>query len=263
MDVVSKNTNHDIALTQNTDEPLENSNSTAVLKSELFQKLPMQAVQLELDSKGLQMQQLSDEPSIIKNTWDSHVGILAGGNFGQSLKTADGVVGGVGSHWGLRFYFAHKKGLQLNTGLSFGVNSINGLKFEEHRKVFGFTQYDLVNIIHYQSMFTAHIPLYIGYESGKFSVAGGLRMNYIMNTKGRVYTWDGSIYDQNIWGYANGIKYFNMACGIESTYRFARRWDAGLSFDLDLSSRSEENNNLISPEARLWQAGVFVKFRLN
>lgn len=203
----------------------------------------------------------SEQPRV--RTWDSHVGILVGSNYSQSVQTADGRVGGLGSHWGLRFYFAHQKGFQLNTGLSFGVNSINGLTYQETRKVFGFTQYDLVNTIHYKSMLTAHVPLYIGYEGVNISVAGGLRLNYIMNTRGKVYTWDNSIVDQNIWGYAHGIKYFNLACGIESTYRLARRWDLGLSYDFDLSSRSEENNDLISPEARLWQLGLFIKYRLN
>ena len=201
--------------------------------------------------------------SIHLRTWDSHVAILVGANHGQSLKTDEGTVGGLGTHWGLRFYFAHKKGFQLNTGLSFGVNSIRGLAYEETRKVFGFTQYDLVNTIQYNSMLTANIPLYMGYESYKFSVAGGLRLNYIMNTRGVVHTWDNSVVDQNVWGYAHGIKYFNLACGIESSYRIARRWDLGISFDMDLSSRSEENNDLISPEARLWQAGFFIKYRLN
>jgi hypothetical protein len=62
---------------------------------------------------------------------------------------------------------------------------------------------------------------------------------------------------------ANGIKYFNMALGFEATCHIARRWDVGVSLDLDLSSRSEENNDLISPEARLWQTGVFLKYRIN
>ncbi len=233
------------------------------LTHEKLERLPNAAVDLATENKQHSTAQPGDKPEVTNRSWESHVGILAGANFGQSVKTSEGTVGGLGSHWGLRFYFAHKKGLQLNTGLSFGVNSINGLKYEEHRKVFGFTQYDLVNTIHYQSMLTAHVPLYVGYEGAKFSVAGGLRLNYIMNTKGKVYTWDNAVYDQNIWGYAHGIKYFNMACGFETTYRLARRWDAGASFDLDLSSRSEENNNLISPEARLWQAGIFIKYRLN
>lgn len=237
----------------------ENQNLT----HEKLERLPSLAVDLAAENKQHSTAQPGEKPQVASRSWDSHVGILAGANFGQSVKTNEGTVGGLGSHWGLRFYFAHKKGLQLNTGLAFGVNSISGLKYEEHRKVFGFTQYDLVNTIHYQSMLTAHVPLYVGYEGAKFSVAGGLRLNYIMNTKGRVYTWDNAVYDQNIWGYAHGIKYFNMACGFESTYRLARRWDAGASFDLDLSSRSEENNNLISPEARLWQAGIFIKYRLN
>jgi hypothetical protein len=54
-----------------------------------------------------------------------------------------------------------------------------------------------------------------------------------------------------------------MALGFEATYHIARRWDLGVSLDLDLSSRSEENNDLISPEARLWQTGVFLKYRIN
>lgn len=224
---------------------------------------PEQPTLLTSNTSESQLAQLPTKPVLHTRTWDSHVGILVGSNFGQSMNVTDGSVGGLGTHGGLRFYFAHKKGFQLNTGLSFGVNSINGLKYEEHRKVFGFTQYDLVNTIHYKSMLTAHVPLYLGYEGSTFSVAGGLRLNYIMNTKGRVYAWNNSVYDQNIWGYAHGIKHFNMGCGLESSYRFARRWDAGVSFDFDLSSRSEENNDLISPEARLWQAGIFIKYRLN
>lgn len=198
-----------------------------------------------------------------KPAWNSHVGVLAGINFGQSFRTDQGSVGGFGSQMGLRFYFDHKSGLQLNTGLVFGVNSIDGLVYEETAKVFGFAQYDLVNTIQYKRMLTAHVPLYIGYDSYRFSVAGGLRLNYIMNTQGKVYTWDNSVVDQNIWGYAHGIKYFNLACGLESSYRISRRFDLGLSLDLDLSSRSQENNELVSPEARLWQAGMFIKYRLN
>jgi len=179
------------------------------------------------------------------------------------LQTQDGAVGGLGSHLGLRFYFAGKNGFQVNTGLSFGVNQINGLVYEEHRTIFGYAQYDVVNTIKYQSMLTANVPIYLGYEGYRFSVSGGLRLNYIMNTKGRVYTWDNSVYDQSVWGYAHGIKYFNMGLGLEATYQLARRWDLGLSFDIDLSSRSEENNDLISPEARLWQTGIFLKYRIN
>lgn len=196
-------------------------------------------------------------------TWSSHVGIHVGTNFGQSFNGSNDKVGGMGSQWGLRFYFASRKGLQLNTGLSFGVNAINGLIYEETRKVFGFNQYDLVNTIHYKSMLTAHVPLYIGYEAYRFSIAGGLRLNYIMNTRGRVFTWDNSIVDQNIWGYAHGIKFFNMACGLETSYQISRRFDLGVNLDIDLSSRSEENNTLISSSARLWQTGFFLKYRLN
>jgi hypothetical protein len=54
-----------------------------------------------------------------------------------------------------------------------------------------------------------------------------------------------------------------LACGLESTYRIARHWDVGLSLDFDLSSRSEENNDLVSPEAKLWQSGFFIKYRIN
>jgi hypothetical protein len=54
-----------------------------------------------------------------------------------------------------------------------------------------------------------------------------------------------------------------MAAGIESSFRISRRIDLGISLDVDLSPRSEENNNLISPVAQLWQSGVFVKYKLN
>lgn len=232
-----------------------------ILSNDEFRAL-QPIVATSLDQDDMHLAEVSTE-SIQGRTWDSHVAILAGANYGQSFKTDEGKVGGLGSHWGLRFYFAHKKGFQLNTGLSFGVNSIRGLAYEETRKVFGFTQYDLVNTIEYNSMLTANIPIYMGYEGYKFSVAGGLRLNYIMNTRGLVHTWDNSLVDQNVWGYAHGIKYFNFACGIESTYRIARRWDLGINLDIDLSSRSEESNDLISPEARLWQAGFFIKYRLN
>jgi hypothetical protein len=193
----------------------------------------------------------------------SHVGIVAGTNFSRSFETQDGAVGGLGSHLGLRFYFSGRRGFQVNTGLSFGVNQIKGLVYEEHRKIYGYNEYDVVNTIKYSSMLTANVPIYLGYEGYRFAFAGGVRLNYIMNTKGRVYTWDNSVVDQNIWGYANGIKYFNMALGFEATCHIARRWDVGISLDLDLSSRSEENNDLISPEARLWQTGVFLKYRIN
>ncbi len=215
-----------------------------------------------LDSEISSLANPNLETPHIRN-WHSHVGVIGAANYGQSFKTTEGRVGGLGSQLGLRFYFAHRSGFQLNTGLSFGVNSIDGLVFEEKRKVFGFAQYDLVNTIYYKRMLTAHVPLYLGYEGYKFSVAGGLRLNYIMNTQGRVFTWDNTVVDQNIWGYAHGIKYFNLAAGLEASYRISRRFDLGMTLDFDLSSRSQENNDLISPEARLWQTGVFVKYRLN
>lgn len=198
-----------------------------------------------------------------KRTWESHVGIIFGANYGQSFNNQEGKVGGIGTHSGLRFYFEHTKGFHLNTGLSFGINEIKGLQYEEKRKIYGFTEYDVVNTIYYTSMLTAHVPIYIGYQGEKIAIAGGLRLNYIMNTRGKVHTWDNSIIDQNIWGFAHGIKFFNLACGLESTYRIARHWDVGLSLDFDLSSRSEENNDLVSPEAKLWQSGFFIKYRIN
>jgi hypothetical protein len=216
-----------------------------------------------MDKNKSVLGQLNEEQFHPRKTFYSHVGIVAGTTFGQSLQTQDGAVGGLGSHLGLRFYFAGRNGFQVSTGLSFGVNQIKGLVYEEHRTIFGYAQYDVVNTIKYQSMLTANVPLYLGYEGYRFSVSGGLRLNYIMNTKGRVYTWDNSVYDQSIWGYAHGIKYFNMGLGLEATYQLARRWDLGFSFDMDLSSRSEENNDLISPEARLWQTGIFLKYRIN
>jgi hypothetical protein len=170
---------------------------------------------------------------------------------------------GLGSHIGLRFYYANRSGFMLNTGLSFAQNQINGLVYEDTRKVYGYNQYDLVNTIKYQNMFSANVPLFLGYEGHRFTVSAGLRLNFILNTKGRVHTWDNAIVDQSVWGYANGIKYFNMMCGAEASYRVARRWDLGWSLDLDLSPRSEINNELISPVAQLWQTGLFVKYRLN
>jgi hypothetical protein len=84
-----------------------------------------------------------------------------------------------------------------------------------------------------------------------------------MNTKGRVFAYDNSIYDANIWGYANGVKMFNMSGGLEGTYRLGRRFDAGMSIELDLSPRTEANNPFISSNAQMWQMGVFLKYRLN
>jgi len=213
--------------------------------------------------KSSNLAQIKTNYQPVTTFWNSHVGIVVGATFGQSLNDNSGSVGGLGTHAGLRFYFATKKGFMLNTGLSLGTNQIKGLQYQEMSKIYGFTQYEVVNTIKYNSMLSAYIPIFVGYEGSRFAVAGGLRLNYIMNTKGKVYTWDNTIYDQNIWGYANGIKYFNMAAGIEASYRIARRWDIGTSLDLDLSSRSEENSNLISPNAQLWQAGFFVKYRLN
>jgi hypothetical protein len=218
---------------------------------------------LPIQTQNVDLAKIDEDLVKPRGTFHSHVGIVAGTTFGRSLQAQGGAVGGLGSHLGLRFYFAGKNGFQVNTGLSFGVNQIKGLVYEEHRTIFGYNQYDVVNTIKYQSMLTANVPIYLGYEGYRFSVAGGLRLNYIMNTKGRVYTWDNSVYDQSIWGYAHGIKYFNMALGFEATYQLARRWDLGLSFDIDLSSRSEENNDLISPESRLWQTGLFLKYRIN
>jgi hypothetical protein len=195
--------------------------------------------------------------------WQSHVGVIAGAIFGRNFPNSEEFVGGMGSHLGLRFQYAPLKGFMLHTGLSFAQNQINGLVYEETRKVFGYEQYDLVNTIKYQNMFCANVPLFVGYQGQKFSIAAGLKLNFILNTKGRVYTWDNSVVDQSVWGYAHGIKYFNMIGGTEATYRLARRWHLGWSFDLDLSPRSQLNNDLISPSAQLWQTGLFVKYRLN
>ncbi len=225
-------------------------------------RMPLLAA-LPLTTGDLQLAPFEQDEIKQAQTIRSHVGIIAGTNFSRSFETQDDAVGGLGSHLGLRFYFSGRRGFQVNTGLSFGVNQIKGLVYEEHRKIYGYNEYDVVNTIKYQSMLTANVPIYLGYEGYRFAFAGGVRLNYIMNTKGRVYTWDNSVVDQNIWGYAHGIKYFNMALGFEATYHMARRWDVGVSLDLDLSSRSEENNDLISPEARLWQTGVFLKYRIN
>lgn len=195
--------------------------------------------------------------------WTNHVGVLAGTNFGRNFPNSDGMVGGLGSYIGLRFQYAHSKGFMLNTGLTFAQNQINGLVYEETRTVFGYEQYDLVNTIKYQNMFCAHVPLFVGYEAERFSISAGLKLNFILNTKGRVYTWDNTVFDQSVWGYAHGMKNLNMMCGAEATYRLARRWDLGWSIDLDLSPRSQLNNDLISPSAQLWQTGLFVKYRLN
>jgi hypothetical protein len=243
-------------------EETDNASSSPIFDNLTYNRIDVLSA-LPIQTQNADLAQFDSEFIKPRETFNSHVGIVAGTTFGRSLQTQDGAVGGLGSHLGLRFYFAGKNGFQVNTGLSFGVNQINGLVYEEHRKIFGYNQYDVVNTIKYQSMLTANVPIYLGYEGYRFSVAGGLRLNYIMNTKGRVYTWDNSVYDQSIWGYAHGIKYFNMALGFEATYQLARRWDLGMSFDIDLSSRSEENNDLISPEARLWQTGVFLKYRIN
>lgn len=195
--------------------------------------------------------------------WTNHVGVLAGTNFGRNFPNSEDFVGGIGSYIGLRFQYAHIKGFMLNTGLTFAQNQINGLVYEETRTVFGYEQYDLVNTIKYQNMFCAHVPLFVGYEAERFSISAGLKLNFILNTKGRVHTWDNSVFDQSVWGYAHGMKNLNMMCGAEATYRLARRWDLGWSIDLDLSPRSQLNNDLISPSAQLWQTGLFVKYRLN
>ncbi len=239
-----------------------NTSSNGNIEDLSLNRMPLLAA-LPLRNIDSQLADFEQEDIKHPKTWYSHVGIVAGANFSRSFETQDGAVGGMGSHLGLRFYFSGRRGFQVTTGLSFGVNQINGLVYEEHRKIYGYNEYDLVNTIKYQSMLTANVPIYLGYEGHRFAVAGGFRLNYIMNTKGRVYTWDNSVMDQNIWGYAHGIKYFNMAVGFEATYHIARRWDVGVSLDLDLSSRSEENNDLISPEARLWQTGVFLKYRIN
>jgi hypothetical protein len=238
------------------------ANSTHIFDDLIYERMDVLSA-LPIQTQNADLANIDTDFVKPRTTFHSHVGIVAGTTFGRSLQTQDGAVGGLGSHLGLRFYFAGKNGFQVNTGLSFGVNQINGLVYEEHRKIFGYNQYDVVNTIKYQSMLTANVPIYLGYEGYRFSVSGGLRLNYIMNTKGRVYTWDNSVYDQSVWGYAHGIKYFNMGLGLEATYQLARRWDLGLSFDIDLSSRSEENNDLISPEARLWQTGIFLKYRIN
>lgn len=243
-------------------EQTTHTNSSPIFDDLTYNRMDVLSA-LPIQTQNVDLAKIDEDLVKPRGTFHSHVGIVAGTTFGRSLQTQDGAVGGLGSHLGLRFYFAGKNGFQINTGLSFGVNQIKGLVYEEHRTIFGYNQYDVVNTIKYQSMLTANVPIYLGYEGYRFSVAGGLRLNYIMNTKGRVYTWDNSVYDQSIWGYAHGIKYFNMALGFEATYQLARRWDLGLSFDIDLSSRSEENNDLISPEARLWQTGLFLKYRIN
>lgn len=243
-------------------EQTTHTNSSPIFDDLTYNRMDVLSA-LPIQTQNVDLAKIDEDLVKPRGTFHSHVGIVAGTTFGRSLQAQGGAVGGLGSHLGLRFYFAGKNGFQVNTGLSFGVNQIKGLVYEEHRTIFGYNQYDVVNTIKYQSMLTANVPIYLGYEGYRFSVAGGLRLNYIMNTKGHVYTWDNSVYDQSIWGYAHGIKYFNMALGFEATYQLARRWDLGLSFDIDLSSRSEENNDLISPEARLWQTGLFLKYRIN
>lgn len=250
------------AVETNENQSANNNNYGQENEDLALNRMPLLAA-LPLTTGDLQLAPFEQDEIKQAQTIRSHVGIVAGANFNRSFETQDGAVGGLGSHLGLRFYFSGRRGFQVSTGLSFGVNQIKGLVYEEHRKIYGFNEYDLVNTIKYSSMLTANVPIYLGYEGYRFAVAGGLRLNYIMNTKGRVYTWDNSVMDQNIWGYAHGIKYFNMALGFEATYHIARRWDVGVSLDLDLSSRSEENNDLISPEARLWQTGVFLKYRIN
>jgi len=237
----------------------------AITKNDQLKKILSQKEhfnKLDFEKNEFELAKFSMD-SIKKSNWMSHVGLIAGSNFGRSFKSNGQIVGGLGTNIGLRFYYSHRKGFQINTGLSFGINAIDGLTYLETKKVFGFAQYDLVNTIYYKSMFTANVPIYIGYEGLNFSISGGLRLNYIMNTRGVVHTWDNSIINQNIWGYAHGIKHFNMAAGIESSFRISRRIDLGISLDVDLSPRSEENNNLISPVAQLWQSGVFVKYKLN
>lgn len=247
---------------ENNQEPSTHTSSSHVFDDLNYNRMDVLSA-LPIQIQNVDLAKIDEDFVKPRGTFHSHVGIVAGTTFGRSMQTQDGAVGGLGSHLGLRFYFAGRNGFQVNTGLSFGVNQIKGLVYEEHRKIFGYNQYDVVNTIKYQSMLTANVPIYLGYEGYRFSVAGGLRLNYIMNTKGRVYTWDNTVVDQSIWGYAHGIKYFNMGIGVEASYQLARRWDLGLSFDIDLSSRSEENNDLISPEARLWQTGIFLKYRIN
>ena len=258
----------DLKATSEQDQDINSSQSanSMPLNIELLDEVSLEPLFMlycnDLDQKQQKLAVFTNQ-KLDKRTWESHTGIILGTNHGQSFDTQEGKVGGMGAQCGLRFYFAHEKGFQLSTGLSFGINAIKGLKFEEKRKIYGFTEYNLVNTIYYNSMLTAHVPIYLGYQGEKIGVSGGLRLNYIMNTRGKVHTWDNSIIEQNIWGFAHGIKFFNLACGFESTYRIARHWDLGLSFDFDLSSRSEENNDLVSPEAKLWQSGLFIKYRIN
>ena len=259
----NNNTQNPTSVVETNENQSAHNNSLVQENEDLtFNRMPLLAAH-PLSISDLQLAQFEQDEIKKAQTIRSHVGIIAGTNFSRSFETQDGAVGGLGSHLGLRFYFSGRRGFQVNTGLSFGVNQINGLVYEEHRKIYGYNEYDVVNTIKYSSMLTANVPIYLGYEDYRFAVAGGVRLNYIMNTKGRVYTWDNSVVDQNIWGYAHGIKYFNMALGFEATYHIARRWDLGVSLDLDLSSRSEENNDLISPEAHFWQTGVFIKYRIN
>lgn len=237
-------------------------NDVAQFKSDEFIE-PLEKRNIyEVETEETEFSPLEVNNKIKYKSLTSNVEILGGLGYGMNSAKNSHSANGMSGTLGLQFNLEYGR-LAFKTGLSFGLNGINGFRYKETKRIYGFSSQEVVNEINYNSMLSASIPLYLGYSGVKHSFSAGMKLNLLLNANGKVNTWNGEGNSTNSWGYSNGLNNTWLTAGADYFYKLNRRFSVGLMIDFDLTNRGEFIVDDTRGDVKMWNVFVGVKYRLN
>jgi hypothetical protein len=150
----------------------------------------------------------------------------------------------------------------FRTGLLFQLNQLSGLSYMESRRVYNMYAWDAVNELTYKLTANASIPLLLTVSHRRFTLASGLRLNYLLNAKSDMKSWNSESVVPSTWGYVNGLNPFWMTLQMECFYAISKRIQIGCSVGIDATSRTSDEQGVSARGLKIWDAGINVNYQL-